>query len=150
MKPKASPSRVRPNSVWPNVCNVKKMSAHPTFNLENPLASLLTHCEVYCVAACCQDNAFECGVEHVEPWIHEHGYEATKHVLRQIEALRRELPDSAEDMIETDLFMATWRMREFDTVISAAETTLNVVLKSRGLECSNSIRQTGQDVPPNA
>lgn len=113
------------------------MSTLPTFNLEDPLASLLTHCEVYCLASCCQDNAFECGVEQVGTWIHEHGYEALKHVLRQIIALRGELPASADDMIETDFFMATWRVEEFDAVISAVETTLNQVLMEKNRNDAN-------------
>ena len=62
-----------------------------TISITSPLSDLLTSCEIHCVAACCQDNAFDCDAEHVMRWMEQADAPAAALACEQAEVLLREV-----------------------------------------------------------
>ena len=96
-----------------------------------PLSSLLEVCEVHCVAACCQDDAFDCGVEQIARWTTQETAEAAFDARTQASALLKEVELDPDSTGYTELFMAHWRPSELARLLQEVVTSLDVLLRAR-------------------
>lgn len=103
------------------------MSSHRKISISPPLARLLESCEVHCLAACCQDNAFDCGVEQVSLWVRQVEASTARDAREQTSTVLREIKSDDATPIYTELFMATWQPSELTKVLREVETSLKAV-----------------------
>jgi hypothetical protein len=66
--------------------------------IPHPLSDLMQDCETFCVASCCDIDAFDFGPENTEKWISRVGLEAASQAKDQLVSLIKEVQHRKEDI----------------------------------------------------
>jgi hypothetical protein len=80
--------------------------------LHYPLLSLIKFCETFCMAECCDINAFDVSSLNMEGWIEDEGIDNARTALKQIESTISFVTSQSLN-VYSDTFNYSWTPSEF-------------------------------------